>query len=72
MELTRAIENRGPEEFTLRTASGGENNPKVKSKKSLSAFPLARATLEAVYELSFCCLAIFRFQEVALRQRARQ
>ena len=28
--LTRAPENRGPEEFTLRTASGGENNPKVK------------------------------------------
>ena len=24
------FKNRGPEEFTLRTASGGENNPKVK------------------------------------------
>ena len=30
LELTRAPENRGPEEFTLRTASGGENNPEVK------------------------------------------
>ena len=30
MVSTRALENRGPEEFTLRTASGGENNPKVK------------------------------------------
>ena len=29
--LTRAPENRGPEEFTLRTASGGESNLKVKS-----------------------------------------
>ena len=29
------LENRGPEEFTLRTASGGENNPQVKKKKSL-------------------------------------
>ena len=32
MVLTRAPENRGPEEFTLRTASGGEYNPKVKVK----------------------------------------
>ena len=32
LALTRALENRGPEEFTLRTASGGENNPKVKKK----------------------------------------
>ena len=35
MALTRALENRGPEEFTLRTASGGENNPKVKKKKAV-------------------------------------
>ena len=34
MVPTRALENRGPEEFTLRTASGGENNPKVKKELS--------------------------------------
>ena len=33
MVPTRALENRGPEEFTLRTASGGKNNPQ--SKKHL-------------------------------------
>ena len=35
LESTRALENRGPEEFTLRTASGGENNPKVKGRHGL-------------------------------------
>ena len=32
--FTLLFENRGPEEFTLRTASGGENNPKVKVKST--------------------------------------
>ena len=35
--LTRAPENRGPEEFILRTASGGENNPKVKGSIIITA-----------------------------------
>ena len=37
--LTRALENRGPEEFTLRTASGGENNQKQKNRGRVGRFP---------------------------------
>ena len=36
--LTRALQNRGPEEFTLQTASGGESNLKLKKQYFMATF----------------------------------